>query len=212
MREENLVIYIKANQQNMVNSPQITMKDLCSVSCQEPAVAKEICEYIIYEFKPQNHKSVYKKVFSILDIIEIIQRRLKKNSISIVSLGASDVLIEYKSSPKPGRIVEAFKIILVSVLIFFGAAFTIMAFNNDISITGVFEQFYEQMTGQKKPPLSELEVTYAIGLAIGIVVFFNHIGKYKLTDDVTPVEVEINKHNKDTYDTIISNSKKNQED
>ena len=78
-----------------------------------------------------------------------------------------------------------------------------MAFNNDISITGVFEQFYYQMTGQEKPDFSELEVMYSVGLALGIIVFFNHFGNKKLSDDITPIEVELFKHKKDTLDTIV---------
>ena len=63
------------------------------------------------------------------------------------------------------------------------------------------------MTGADKPEISELEIFYAIGLAVGIILFFNHIGKKKLSDDVTPIQVEMDKHNKDTYDTIIDKVK-----
>lgn len=53
----------------------------------------------------------------------------------------------------------------------FGSAFTIMAFNNDISISGVFEHFYKQIMGVEKPQVSVLEVFYCIGLAVGIILF-----------------------------------------
>lgn len=53
----------------------------------------------------------------------------------------------------------------------FGSAFTIMAFNNDISISGVFEHFYKQIMGVDKPQVSVLEVFYCIGLAVGIILF-----------------------------------------
>ena len=62
------------------------------------------------------------------------------------------------------------------------------------------------MLGREKPVISELEICYSIGLAIGIIGFFNHIGKKKLSDDVTPIEVEMNKHKKDTYETIIDST------
>ena len=97
------------------------------------------------------------------------------------------------------------------VLIFFGSAFTIMAFNNDISISGVFEHFYKQIMGVDKPQVSVLEVFYCIGLAVGIILFFNHIGKRKLSDDVTPIQVEMDKHNKDTWNTIIDKVKEKQD-
>ena len=42
--------------------------------------------------------------------------------------------------------------------IFLVQLFTIMAFNNDISISGVFEHFYKQIMGVDKPQVSVLEV------------------------------------------------------
>ena len=56
-----------------------------------------------------------------------------------------------------------------------------------------------------------LEVFYCIGLAVGIILFFNHIGKRKLSDDVTPIQVEMDKHNKDTWNTIIDKVKEKQD-
>ena len=115
-------------------------------------------------------------------------------------------MVEYTSKIGGTGWKNAAKIVMVCVLVFFGSAFTIMAFNNDISITGVFEHFYSQILGKEKPVFSELELFYSIGLAVGIVVFFNHIGNKKLSDDVTPIEVEMNKHRKDTYETIIDST------
>ena len=124
----------------------------------------------------------------------------------VISIGEPEVLVEYDDNSK-NKILEALKVAAVCILIFFGSAFTIMAFNNDISISGVFEHFYKQIMGVEKPQVSVLEVFYCIGLAVGIILFFNHIGKRKLSDDVTPIQVEMDKHNKDTWNTIIDKVK-----
>jgi stage V sporulation protein AA len=81
-----------------------------------------------------------------------------------------------------------------------------MAFNNDISISGVFERFYNQVLGQDKPAVTEIEICYSIGLAVGIMVFFNHIGKKKITMDPTPIQVELRKYESDVADTLIENA------
>jgi stage V sporulation protein AA len=81
-----------------------------------------------------------------------------------------------------------------------------MAFNNDISVSGVFERFYAQVLGADKPPVTEIEVCYSIGLAVGIMVFFNHIGKKKITMDPTPIQVELRKYESDVADTLIENA------
>ena len=97
------------------------------------------------------------------------------------------------------------------ILVFFGAAFTIMAFNNDISIQGVFDLFYMQMTGQKKPDVSEIEIAYSLGMTAGIIVFFNHIGKKRITNDMTPIEIEFDKHKKDICDAMVDSAQEQEE-
>ena len=68
----------------------------------------------------------------------------------------------------------------------------------------VFARFYEQVTGAKSNGMTEIEVCYSIGLAIGIIVFFNHVGKKKNnTPDPTPIQVEMRKYEKDIDTTFI---------
>ena len=98
------------------------------------------------------------------------------------------------------------KLILVAIIVFFGSAFTIMTFHVDIGIQKVFERFYVQLMGVDKPMVTELEISYSIGLAVGIVVFFNHISKKKLTKDPTPIEVEMKKYNQDLIHTKVAES------
>ena len=81
-----------------------------------------------------------------------------------------------------------------------------MAFNNDVSVTGVFERFYGQLTGMEKPAVTEIEICYSIGLSVGIMVFFNHFGKKKITMDPTPIQVELRKYEADMADTLIQNA------
>lgn len=46
-----------------------------------------------------------------------------------------------------------------------------MAFNNDISVTDVFDKLYGQVMGIKADGVNELEVCYCIGLGLGIILF-----------------------------------------
>ena len=66
-----------------------------------------------------------------------------------------------------------------------------MAFHNDISIIRVFDRIYTLVTGQESDSVTVLEISYSIGLALGIIVFFNHIGGRRITRDPTPIEVEM---------------------
>ena len=60
--------------------------------------------------------------------------------------------------------------------------------------------------GRESNGFTELEISYCIGLAIGILVFFNHFGKKKITPDPTPIEVQLRKYEQDVDDTYIENS------
>lgn len=201
---EKVVVYLKAQQQKEINVIEVKVADICQVWCKDKTCMDRVNNITLYEFKPREEKRTYKKVFSILDVIDKISEVFP--DVTVISLGEAEFVVEYTSKIGGTGWKNAAKIVVVCVLVFFGSAFTIMAFNNDISITGVFEHFYSQILGKEKPVFSELELFYSIGLAVGIVAFFNHIGNKKLSDDVTPIEVEMNKHRKDTYETIIDST------
>ena len=78
--------------------------------------------------------------------------------------------------------------------------------DNDIGITEMFEKFYFQVMGAKSNGMTELEISYCIGVSVGILVFFNHVGKKKLTPDPTPIQVELRKYEQDVDTTFIDNS------
>ena len=96
------------------------------------------------------------------------------------------------------------KLIFVALISFFGTAFTIMAFHNDIGINDVFTKVYEMVMGQQGDGYGILELAYSLGLAIGIIVFFNHIGGRRITKDPTPIEVEMRIYEEDVNKALIA--------
>ena len=203
---EKVEVYLKAQQQKEINVIKVKLADICQVWCGDEKYMSKINNLVLYEFKPREEKRTYKKVFSILDIIDKINRSFPE--VTVISLGEAEFVVEYTSKINESGWKNAAKIILVSILVFCGSAFTIMAFNNDISITGVFEHFYSQVLGREKPVISELEICYSIGLAIGITLFFNHLGSKKITPDPTPMQVEMRKYEKDIDTTFIENAER----
>ena len=115
---------------------------------------------------------------------------------------------EYIPNPEKPKWINALKTVALCVVIFFGAAFTIMAFNNDVSVGDVFSKFYRQVMGKESSGVTELEICYSIGLAIGITLFFNHVGSKKITPDPTPMQVEMRKYEKDIDTTFIENAER----
>lgn len=82
-----------------------------------------------------------------------------------------------------------------------------MAFHNDIGIRELFAGLYQMITGENSDGFTVLEISYSIGLFVGITLFFNHLGGKKLTGDPTPIEVELYKYQKDVDDTKQNQSK-----
>jgi stage V sporulation protein AA len=161
----------------------------------------------LYEFTKEETMQKGKKpmvVFSVLKVIETINK--ENLNVIIQNIGEPDFILEYAKPPKEQRWIEILKVSLICIITFFGSAFTIMAFNNDVSVQEVFDQFYAQITGGEKPFVSELEIGYCVGLAIGILVFFNHIGRKKITPDPTPIQVEMRKYEQDVSTTFIENA------
>ena len=78
-----------------------------------------------------------------------------------------------------------------------------MAFNNDIGITNLFGQLYRQFTGEASDGFTVLEVTYSLGVGIGILVYFNHFSRKKRTTDPSPLEVEMRTYEDEVDTTLI---------
>ena len=128
--------------------------------------------------------------------------------LQIVNVGETDVIIERVKKEKKGRYRNIPKIVFVSLISFFGTAFTIMAFHNDIQIQELFNKVHTMIAGYESNGHSVLELSYSIGLCIGIIVFFNHIGGKRISSDPTPIEVEMRIYEEDVNKTLIENAER----
>lgn len=194
-----ICVYIKANGNCIVYDKNITLGDVLKVECTDLGMLRAIKQMDLYSF---NHE--HSVVFSVLKVIERIHRDYPQ--VEVVNCGEADFVVEYKKSTVKSPVLEKLKLWLIAVIVFFGSAFTIMTFHIDISIQKVFTRFYEQVMGAAKPKITELEISYSVGLAVGIIVFFNHFSKKKLTKDPTPIEVEMKKYNEDLIMTKVAAS------
>ena len=195
-------IYLKIDVHSLVTTEKVYLKDVSKLEGVEEDLLFQIKEIELYEFEATTKKQLV--VFSVLKVIELIHKNFP--DLDIEPLGEEDFIIEYKGRSTNKVWLEKIKLAAICVITFFGAAFTIMAFNNDISINGVFERFYMQMVVNQKPQVTELEVCYSIGIALGILIFFNHIGRKKITPDPTPIQVELRKYENDINETFIVNA------
>lgn len=183
-------VYIKPSESCTVYHPHINIGDVMKVESSDVSLMRKIKQMNLYQFSHEHGV-----VFSVMIVI---QRILKEYpNVDVVNCGEQDFIVEYVKSTVTSALWNRVKLILVATLVFFGSAFTIMSFHNDIDIQGVFDRFYMQLMGKEKHMVSELEISYAIGIGTGIIIFYNHFSKKRLTKDPTPIEVELKKYTQD---------------
>jgi len=201
MSSGNEILYIKGEKNTEVKEPNVTLGDILTMECSNSSIMNRIKPLRILKIPK---KEQHRYVVSVLKIIECIHREIP--GLQIQNEGESDLIITYEGEKKRNAIWQGIKVIVVAGITFIGAAFSIMAFNNDISVTDVFDKLYGQVMGTKSDGVNELEVCYCIGLGLGIILFFNHVGRKKITPDPTPIQIEMRKYEKDVDTTFIENA------
>ncbi len=192
-------IYINAEQNVELQSEDVYVKDIGSLTCSDAHVLAKVKAIKLHHFKRDEPK---RQVISLLKVIEEIEKVYP--NVSVQSIGEPETLVEYISVNKHKGFAQWIKLLFVAMVSFFGTAFTIMAFHNDIGINDVFSKVYEMVMGQPGDGYGILELAYSAGLAIGIIVFFNHIGGRRITKDPTPIEVEMRIYEEDVNKALIA--------
>lgn len=200
----NETLYLKIEQNILVKKPSLCLKDIAKMECEREDILRQVKQIPVYRF-PELGKQSKKQVqtFSVLKIIELIHEKYPQ--LEINNIGSPDFVIHY-APVEDNKVWQALKTCFVCAILFFGAAFMIMTFINDVSVAEVFDKFYTQVTGRKAPDITALEISFCIGLPLGTLIFYNHIGKKKLTDDPTPVQVAMRKYEQDVDTTYIESS------
>ncbi len=198
MSTNNATIYLKAEQNVEIQSEDVYVKDIGKLTCSDEHILAKVKAIKLHRFKKGEEK---RKVISILKVIEEIDKAVP--GVSVENIGEADVLVEFINVDKHKGPVQTLKLIFVAAVSFFGTAFTIVAFHNDIGINDVFAKIYEMVTGGQGDGYGILELSYSIGLAVGIIVFFNHIGGRRITKDPTPIEVEMRVYEQDVNKALI---------
>ncbi len=197
-------IYLKIDKNVLVYNKNVTLGDVAKIECTDVGILRQLRKKKIHTFTGMSKKKNQLQVYSILKIIQLIHEDYP--NVDVQNEGEADFIIEYVPKQNPPKAPAIIKTIVLCILIFFGSAFTIMAFNNDVGVSEVFAKFYAQVTGVTTDGFTELEVFYSLGMAVGILVFFNHVGRKKITHDPTPIQIEMRKYEQDVDTTFIENS------
>ena len=194
-------VYLKLPQSAQVVNRKIFLKDVAEIYTSDTGTQKKIGDIILYTVSGDKNQ---KLIFSVMKLIETIQK--EHPGLKIINIGEPDFIVEYKIPIAPKKGMEYFKLVILSLVVFLGAAFTIMTFNTDVSVGEVFDNLYYLVTGTKKNSGSVLEIAYSAGILLGILGFYNHFKGQKLHDDPTPIHIEMRNYEEEMNKAIIKDA------
>lgn len=194
-------VYLNVKEITEVRTKKVQLKDVADLWCEDSHLANRLNALTIKTIREDKD---WRYVESVLDIIRLISETAPGTQVN--SVGKVDYIIDYHRPKRPSYAWEWLKTLFVCAVCFFGAAFAIMTFNNDVDVTKVFGEIYYVVTGQQSNGFTILEVSYSIGLAVGIMGFFNHFSKWKINTDPTPLEVEMRLYEDNISKTLIQNA------
>ena len=196
----NKTLYLKLNEIYEVHEKSVYLKDVAQLYCDDKPTLNR-CQAL--KIKTIHQEKDKRYVENVLEVIEKIHEM--DVSIQVTNLGETDFIIDYQKSKSPKYLWQWTKTWFVCIVCFFGAAFAIMTFNNDASVGDVFKEVYKIVMGRESDGFTILELSYSIGLMLGIVLFFNHFSVWKLSTDPTPLEVEMRLYEDNISKTLIQN-------
>ena len=201
-------IYIKPKEKASVVKNKIVRLGEVSDVFSPQGKSHELKDIILLKIKEDEKRSY---LISVVDMFKSI------NSVfpdaKITNLGEMDTLVEYiPRSKKPGRLFTFLKVVFSFLIMFFGGSTAIMGFQSDAQIPKIFDNYYYIFTGERAVTPYILDIPYSIGVAFGIIFFFNHFSKKFITTDPTPIEVQMSTYAKELNQSVISTLEREKEE
>lgn len=196
---QKATVYLKCDRNVEVQSQDVFLADVGSLRCADACISAKCRALKVHRFPKEG---IRRCVISNLKLVELMEEACPGITVQLV--GEPDVLVEWVSVKKHKGWQQWLKAALVCLISFFGTAFTIMAYHNDVGINDVFSEVYRILMNREPAGLNPLEVSYSVGLALGIILFFNHVGGRRLTKDPTPIEVAMRNYEEDVDKALIA--------
>lgn len=195
-------IYISPYKKTTITKKKlIQLKDIAEISAPSHA-ERQIEDIIVFRIKED------KKANYIISIIQIIKSILKEfPGATISNEGEESVVLQFlPEGYRENKLWKITKIAVVGLTLFIGSMITIMTYHEDVALAKVFQSIYEILTGVKTDNPNWISIPYSIGIGVGIIVFYNQFGVRKLTNDPTPIQVEMNKYDTDINTCLVDTS------
>ena len=194
-------LYIQLDMNILIKHPHVYLQDIARLSCSN---SKALNRLRVLPVTSLNPGTPGRYTMSVMDLVDLIQK--KEPDLDITPLGEPSFILTYRPPGKSQMVFDILKVVFISLAAFFGAAFSIMTFNTDADVGTLFKQIYQQVTGNVSNGFTILEISYSIGLAAGVLFFFNHFGKKKFSADPTPMQVQMRQYEDNINTTLLEKS------
>lgn len=194
------ILYLKIEQCIQVEEISVKIGDFAQMECAD----KNIVNRLKIEYFMNVHENPGQRtVVSVLAVIQKIHQIYPE--LEVQNVGETDFIIGRKPK-EASKFITMIKVAAVCIVSFFGSVFAMMTFNEDVSALDSMRKVYTWVMGTPPQGTTVLDLCYSLGVSVGIIVFFNHFGKKRLTKEPSPVEVEMSGYDKQVYTTVIQHA------
>jgi len=194
-------IYIKPKKKvSLSNRQAIIVNDVADIVAPKDVATKVKKLKLVDISNSGKPKKNY--LISVTDIIKAIKKAYPDYTVN--NVGEMDTLVNYATEKsKDNTWLKWLKVGVVALVLLVGSSTAIMSFHTDGQIPKIFERYYSMFYGEEKSNPAIVNIPYSIGLAVGIIIFYNHFMGKRMTDDPTPIEVEMEKYDKDVTEAMV---------
>lgn len=191
-------LYLQLSRHNEVQAGMVRLSDVAELYGPEAAEKEKLASLELLYIE----KNAFGRYS--LSAGQIAQKLLTKwPQYEPVFLGDPELILEYPRPRKKAGIKDWLWTAFVSAVIFVGSAFTIMTFIRESDLDGLFEGIYDHLGMQGAADTHGIEISFAIGMGVGMLLYFNHFGHFRLQDEPTPMEMEMHQYMQDAEETVL---------
>lgn len=165
-----------------ISDQPVRLGDVASLFA-PPELETKLKQAVVYRHAPDDGHIVMVEMLDVLRVIESIAPFA-----AVEVYGEPQAIIELRERKEsPNMLLVAF----VLLLLFLGSGLAVMNFHADVSMPEVQRKIYLLITGKEEKYPYLLQIPYSLGLAAGMMIFFNRLFKKRLNEEPTPLELEM---------------------
>lgn len=204
---KNHRLYIQLSRHNEVQAGPVRLEDVAEVYGLESEEREKLAAVELLCIKKGSYGRYSLSAGEIADKLLEIYPRYEP-----VFLGDPELVLEYPHPQNRPGVRDWLWTVFVSIVIFVGSAFTIMTFIRESDLDDLFAGIYDHLGMTNAADMHGIEIGFAIGMGLGMLLYFNHFGRFRLQNEPTPMEMEMHQYMEDAEETVLETGNTKRED